>query len=389
MLVRRCVALLSTALVGLVLAVPSIGQAQVAPTGSHYAMRPSDTGHDAIGPNASGGFSPSLPLELPPARGGLPVPLEVISGTRGFGAAGLGWDIPLSYVLVDHSIAHRRPAYSPAHAMAAREHITVTLPGRHADMIPVGSSGTAWIARDAPDLSMTYDAAAVSYTVYDAKGFKYLFTQESALLKLTGGASGPGGLFLLKTISGAGGATLQLRHDVAQVILPDSSPAISIDLGLIQYNSHPSVAGCYKTDVALGYEPDVIGGPAKAMTIMGIVTVVRKHKLDYIDISNRPTCGAAAVRLRHYSLTYTSDQDTSLPRLSSLAVSGRDGTPEAAVSLPLAAYGYGAATVPTGSGSRALQWTMMPSSTSLPSGVTNIASTTRATRAHLITSLSP
>lgn len=101
MMVRRCVALPSTALAGLALAVSSVAHAQVAPTGSHYAMRPSDTGHDGVGPNANGGFSPALPLELPPARGGLPVPLEVVSGTRGFGAAGLGWDIPLSYVLVE------------------------------------------------------------------------------------------------------------------------------------------------------------------------------------------------------------------------------------------------------------------------------------------------
>src|SRR3569623_1669325 len=79
---RRCFALLTTALAGMALLLSSVANAQVAPTGSHYAMRPSDTGHDGVGPNASGGFSPSLPLDLPPARGGLPVPLEVISGPR-------------------------------------------------------------------------------------------------------------------------------------------------------------------------------------------------------------------------------------------------------------------------------------------------------------------
>src|SRR3569623_1513749 len=380
---RRCFALLTTALAGLALLLSSVANAQVAPTGSHYAMRPSDTDHDGVGPNASGGFSPSLPLDLPPARGGLPVPLEVISGTRGFGAAGLGWDIPLAYVLVDHSIAHRRPAYDPTHAMTAREHISVALPGRHADMIPVGGTGTAWIASDAPDLTMTYDAATAAYTAYDAKGCTYLFTQESSLLKLTGGASGPGGLFLLKTISGAGGATLRLRHDVTQVFLPGSSPAISIDLGLIQYNSHPSIPNCFKTEITLGYEPDVLGAAPKGMSIMGILTVVRQHALDHIDVSNRATCGtgagAALVSLRHYALKYTSDGDTSLPRLSSLTVSGRYGTPAANIALPLAEYTYGAATVPTGSGSRALQWMNAASATPLPSGVTNIASTTRAT----------
>src|SRR5262245_33947669 len=37
--------------------------------------------------------SRSIPLDLPGARGGLPVPVAVVSGAPRVGAAGLGWDV--------------------------------------------------------------------------------------------------------------------------------------------------------------------------------------------------------------------------------------------------------------------------------------------------------
>src|SRR4051794_10937271 len=85
--------------------------AQLAPTGSHYAGRSSDTGHE--GPTDRGGYASSIPLELPPSQGGLPVPVQIVSGGKGFGAAGVGWDVPLSYVRLDRSFANRRPAMVP------------------------------------------------------------------------------------------------------------------------------------------------------------------------------------------------------------------------------------------------------------------------------------
>ena len=63
--------------------------------GDHYAARESDTGF-AGGVGSSGGYGTSVPLDLPGARGGLPVPVQVVFGGRRFGAAGLGWDVPLS-----------------------------------------------------------------------------------------------------------------------------------------------------------------------------------------------------------------------------------------------------------------------------------------------------
>src|SRR5262245_2207795 len=52
------------------------------------------------------------------------------------GAAGLGWDVPLSYVRRTTSIAHRRPA--SARTLQGREQVTVSLLGQTLDMVRRG-----------------------------------------------------------------------------------------------------------------------------------------------------------------------------------------------------------------------------------------------------------
>ncbi len=82
----------------LVLLMSGMVPAQLAPTGSHYAGRASDTGHGGSMVSVTGGFGASIPLDLPTARTGLPIPLQIVYGGRSVGAAGLGWDIPLNSV---------------------------------------------------------------------------------------------------------------------------------------------------------------------------------------------------------------------------------------------------------------------------------------------------
>ena len=118
--------------------------AQLSPTGSHYAGRATDTGTSSV--SNMGGYSTAVPFDLIPARGGLPVPVAVTSGARGVGAAGLGWDIPISTIRRDVSLARRRPAYQPGAAATAREAIVLALNGQTFEMIPrrddVGSTLT-------------------------------------------------------------------------------------------------------------------------------------------------------------------------------------------------------------------------------------------------------
>src|SRR5882672_11498479 len=86
------------------LSAPGSAAAQLAPTGGHYAARASDTGYEGM-VNSLGGYQASVPLDLPASRGGLPVPVQIVYGVRGVGAAGIGWDVPLSYIRRDTTFA--------------------------------------------------------------------------------------------------------------------------------------------------------------------------------------------------------------------------------------------------------------------------------------------
>jgi hypothetical protein len=337
------------AIAALLLLSPRALHAQLAPTGSHYGARSTDTGHDLVGPNENGDYSASVPLDLPPARGGLPIPLEIVSGTHGFGAAGVGWDIPLSYLLVDHGFAHRRPAYQPGAAIAPREQIVVALPGRHVEMIPLGApSNHQWIGINAPDISMAVDANG-NYQVFDGGGLTYTFL-TSAATDSTGA-----GLWLLDTIAGAGKSSVKLHYDVLTGVIANSPNTVSVDLRSIDYNAHPT-ASCYKTEILLNYEAPPNGAPPLSLTVLGQATLVRTHKVNSVDVQSVPTCGASFVRLRRYTLSYVQDPDTGLQRLSGVSVSGRDGTTEMNTNIPLAAYTYGTATSIDSTGARTLQY---------------------------------
>ena len=111
---RHCETGRRAALIGSILAMSltSLVQAQLAPTGGHYAARASDTGF-AGEVNSQGGYGASVPLDLPAVRGGLPLPVGIVSGGHTTGAAGLGWDVPLSFVRRDATLAHRRPMTIP------------------------------------------------------------------------------------------------------------------------------------------------------------------------------------------------------------------------------------------------------------------------------------
>jgi hypothetical protein len=122
----------------------SLAVAQLAPTGGHYAGRPSDTGYGGTFVNATGNFATTIPLDLPPARGGLPIPLEIKYGARGVGAAGLGWDIPFSYIQRDRTFAHRRPAHLPNTPPQPRERVFLSLLGAGGELM---RDGDAWVVR--------------------------------------------------------------------------------------------------------------------------------------------------------------------------------------------------------------------------------------------------
>jgi hypothetical protein len=140
--------------------------AQLAPTGEHYAGRASDTGYGGTVVNATGTFASAIPLELPPARGDLPILLQITYGARSVGAAGLGWDLPLSYIQHDRTFAYRRPESSPGVLPSPRERAYLSLGGQSVELVLDGSS---WVARSGT-LEFTARESAGSWLAYDGQG---------------------------------------------------------------------------------------------------------------------------------------------------------------------------------------------------------------------------
>ena len=265
-----------------VLMAPRPAAAQLAPTGGHYAGRASDTGYEPGTVNMSGGYAASVPLDLPAARGGLPVPLQIVSGARGVGAAGVGWDVPLSYVRRDMSFAGRRPAMGSDRTPLGREQVSLSLQGQRFELV---RKGPTWVARhNAPEPSLREQNG--TWVLFDGQGRTYVFVAPPALA----GAD----VWLLSTVSGAGGTQVQLDYDIAWPALTGGS-GLAIDLVRVRYNTHPTM-GCAKHEVTLTYG-DVAASPL-ALSMLGDRVLARMRTLKWVDVLSRASCGGAAERLR-------------------------------------------------------------------------------------------
>ncbi|MCP3060099.1 hypothetical protein LXT21_15050 [Myxococcus sp. K38C18041901] len=309
--------------------------AQLAPTGGHYGGRTSDTGTSPGAVNASGGYSASIPLELPASRGGLPVPISINSGTRGVGAVGLGWDIPLSYIRRDMTFAHRKPQVSST-VLAGREQVTLFLQGQVMDLVPRQVSagppqGVHWLPRyNAPDLLLQEQGN--TWVMHDGDGRTWTFTALSGLEGT--------GLWLLTSITGPGNTAVQLHYSISRTPVPGGSLGLTIDLRQLLYNQHPS-GDCFKNEVTLNH-----GWPGAVMSLslLGDRVLTRARTLNTLDVSSRATCASLPEKLRTYTFAYGIDPDTQHPRLDAVTMQGRQGTPEQSIALPIASYTYGSAT---------------------------------------------
>jgi hypothetical protein len=176
---------LKAAVIALLL-MPLTAMAQLTPMGGHYAARESDTGF-AGATNSQGGYDASVPLEFPAARGGMAVPVQVTSSGRRFGAAGLGWDVPITYLYRDVTIARRRPANLPDVSPQAREQFSLMQNGQRIDLIP-NAAGTAWFARR-NSTQLEVRRLRDSLAMYDGEGHTYIFSAQgpAAGTRLAGG----------------------------------------------------------------------------------------------------------------------------------------------------------------------------------------------------------
>jgi len=307
---------------------------------AQLALPPAVPLSGAAGANASG-YSAALPLEFPTARGGLPVPVRVVYSDQGVGAAGRGWDLPLSYIRRDASIARRRPIGAANVVPQAREQVTIALDSR---VMALARTVSGWSAKnDAPELQVR-EPGDGSWIVYNGQGLTYRFGDLSGALAGTD-------LWLLQDVTGPDGAKLHLDYDVTRPTVAGAT-TLAFDLTRVSYNPHTSTAGCYKNSVSLAY--DAPRDPPLAITSLGSWPIVRRHKLTSIDVYARELCESGPVRIRRYQLDYQGDADTQQPRLRTVSLLGQDGSPEASTPIFIARYAYGSALQGTKTKSRGL-----------------------------------
>jgi RHS repeat-associated protein len=281
-------------------------------------------GSGAVDP--TGSFSAGIPLELPPARDDIPVPLAVSYGAAGVGAAGVGWDVRLSYVRRTTSYARRRPMFTAWSPPTGREEVTVVLAG-HAMSFGQVAPGEWRAKRDAPEYELI--DVGDGWALTDLGGRVHLFPERSDLEGT--------GMWLLDSVRNADASSVvSLDYEVRSHTV-DGVTGVSIDLTHLAYNRHPS-AGCDKHAIWLDYGSD-FDAPL-ATRFLEHELVVRTRLLTQIRVEARATCTSAPEELRRYELVYSDDPDTGLPRLGSARVRGRAGTAQ----VTLASYTYGTAT---------------------------------------------
>ena len=339
---------------------------QDAPMGAHHASG-ADTG-------GGRGYATSIPLDLPSARGGLPVPVRLTLGGTRMGAMGRGGGVQLSFITDSATFAQLRPLAAVGQPAVPRRRVTLSLMGEQMDLILKAAdfTGDTWVPqRGHPEL-IVRRTSPTKWTVYSGDGLIYVFDQPNAALQ-------PLNLYLLDRIVGPGNARVQLSYRVvpshvtpAPVFGANPLPmagydAVSIDLERVRYNY--SAGGSPKHEVGLAYDADRAQPLSVGATQGGVI--IRKRALQAVQVFSRAFEDGALTRLAEYSLAYTADPDTGLPRLSKVTMTGREGTPEASTSLPVAQYEFGTATTPVtlpdGSTGAQLRYEQLPL-VSVPNG---------------------
>lgn len=334
-------------LVGFVVALTAgTANAQLAPVaGAHYAVN-SGTGFQSS-TNSSGGYSTSVPMDLPAARDGLPVPVQVSYGEKQIGAAGMGWDVPLSFISRNNTTAYSRPAPQAAGQstpLRARESLSLTLDGARVDLVR-NAANTAWVARRGGSQVEVRAGADGIMLMYDGEGRTYSFSSQSPLV---GGRLVDGNLYLLKSITSTGGNRVELGYSITAPALSGGGSGLAINLVSVAYNLNPSTANCFKHKVFLTYDAALtLPSPPISMSVLNGAVLVRVQKLVAISVKSKETCALSEKTLATYNFAYAADLDTKQPRLRSVTMTGQQNTPEQYVTLPIAAYSYGSIVDPT------------------------------------------
>jgi hypothetical protein len=279
--------------------------------------------------SGTGRASQSIPLALPPARGGIPVPLSIVydGGTR-LGELGVGWSIPFSYVEKPTTLAHTRPIYSsdPNAAPVPLDRVYLVLGGSRTLMVPVGG-GRYRPMVGGQGMELSDLGGDQGWRLNDGSGRVFRFEMIDSLAD--------DGFWPLEEINDPTGLNpVKLIYDV-QLVDVGGVQATELSLVALEYNQQPG-GGCAKHRIEIDY------GSAHAIPLSVAVANKRIHARNRVVeavniLANGETCGARQ-RLAGYRFAYIADTDTGLPRLNSVDIVGRAGTAEETARIPVARY---------------------------------------------------
>ncbi len=333
---------------------------------SAQVVAPSASNDLTVGPGTSssnvtptGLTSASVPLQLPTPRGNVPLPLSInYTGSTHMGAAGSGWEIPLSFVRRSASTWHRKPSLASTAEDFVPERMILSLGGATMVMLPSSTPDTY-----VPFLGEEFVLLRrnrFGWQLENGAGLRYTFSPSSAL------GLGDENLWLLtEVMDTVSGDSVLLDYDIE-----DRGCGTEVDLAALRYtfrdddplytvkilyqerwvdaDPHDAALVCRKSPtsdawlIKLGVTD--VDDPTVAMTVAGSREQPRTRYVDRVVVEARnnlePAVGAKIIQ--EYRLDYDDDPDTGLPRLASVDLHGEGGGDSP--SLPLARYGYSALT---------------------------------------------
>ncbi|MEZ4442853.1 MAG: RHS repeat-associated core domain-containing protein [Polyangiaceae bacterium] len=249
------------------------------------------------------------------------------------------------------SVGGRRPSFHSGATgpLQAREQLVLSLFGEtHTLMEDLDGYRPH---RGGPALLLTDESD--HWQLHDEAGRIYRFETLPGL-----GAS----FWVLTSIADPSGrSTVDLHYDVGTLAVGDDGGlATTLELAEVEYNHGwegygdplssvledpsnpppPSTPRCAKHVVTLRH---TAGASPLSLTVMDDFVMARASVIDGIDVKARGTCPGNLEIVRSYSFGYQLDGDNGLPRLAQVSMSGRQGSPEENVLLPVATYHYGTA----------------------------------------------
>ena len=206
------------------------------------------------------------------------------------------------------------------------------------------AANNRYVARDdAPDLELLAEASG--WRLRDGAGQEFHFTQSVNT-----------NFWLLKSITNT---RYNNRVDISYLVYTPSftgGQGTAIDLVSVKYNTHPNDPTCTKDEIKIIYG-STISEPlsvSPSILLINSLPLVHMRMINAVEVLQRPACSGTGQRVRRYEFDYTNDLDTTLPQLRSVRMAGRLIPSVADDYMPVATYGYGAAT--TGGATRKLRY---------------------------------